>query len=140
MTLKPILAALAAAAVGFLLGWLVFGLLLAGFYESNMTVYEGLMNEEPSMWIYIIGSLAWGILFVYVFHFLTSIQAFGKGFIAGIIITFLVTLNFDLYFWGGMNLFNLNVVIVDVIANSILGGLMAGVAALILGIEKKAAT
>lgn len=136
MTLKPILAVLAAAATGFLLGWLIFGLGLAGYYESNMTVYDGLM-KEPSMWVYIGGNLAWGILFVYIFHMLASVTTFGKGIVAGLIITFLITLGFDLYMFGGMNLFPFQVMIVDILANTVLGGLMAGVAALVLGTGKK---
>jgi len=136
MTLKPVLAVLASAVTGFLLGWLIYGLLLASYYESNMTVYEGLMNE-PSMWVYIIGNLAWAALFVYIFHFLASITSFGKGLVAGLVITFLVTLCFDLYFFSGMNLFPFQVMIVDIIANTVLGALMAGVAALVLGTGKK---
>lgn len=136
MTLKPVLAVLASAATGFLLGWLIYGLLLASYYESNMTVYEGLMNE-PSMWVYIIGNLAWAVLFVYVFHVLASITSFVKGLVAGLVITFLVTLCFDLYFFSGMNLFPFQVMIVDIIANTVLGALMAGVAALVLGTGKK---
>ena len=51
----------------------------------------------------------------------------------GVVITFLVTLTFDLYFFSGMNLFPFQVMIVDIIANTVIGSLMAGVAALVLG-------
>jgi len=140
MKMKPVLAALAATVLGFLLGWLIFGLLLSSFYMSNMTVYEGLMIDPPPIWIYIIGNLALSILFVYIFHFLACVKTFGKGFVAGLIISFLIMFTFDLYFFGTMNLFTFPVAIVDVIANTIVGALMAGVAAWILGMGEKPAT
>ncbi|MFH1936356.1 MAG: hypothetical protein ABIK52_02180 [Bacteroidota bacterium] len=89
------------------------------------------------MWVYIGVNLAWSILFVYIFAFLASVKTFLKGFIAGLIIALLITLSYDLFLFGGMNLFTFPVFIVDVIANTILGALVAGVAALILGTGKK---
>ena len=137
MTLKLILAVLAAAVVGFFLGWLVYGLLLTGFFEANMTSYDGLMKEDSPIWGYIIMNLSWGIMFVYVFHALAGIKSFGKGFVAGLIITFLVALSFDVSFFNSMNIFNFQALIVDVIVSAVIGGLMAGVAALILGMGPK---
>jgi hypothetical protein len=42
--------------------------------------------------------------------------------------------------YGGMNLFSSTLVIVDIIANTVLGGLAGGVARLILGLGKKETT
>ncbi len=39
-----ILAVLASGTTGFFLGWLIFGFALAGFYESNMVHYDGLIR------------------------------------------------------------------------------------------------
>jgi len=136
MTLKLILAVLAAAVVGFFLGWLVYGLLLTGFFEANMTVYEGSMDEDNAMWGYIVSNISWGIVYVYIFSALAGIKSFGKGFVAGLIITFLVALSVDVSFFSSMNIFTYQVMIVDVIVAAIIGGLMAGVAALILGMGK----
>jgi hypothetical protein len=138
MFMKPILAILASALTGFFLGWLIFGLALAGFYEANITHYDGLMNAEPAMWGYVVGNLLLGGLFVYIFHWLADIKEFGKGFIAGLVITCLVMTTMDIYFFTGMNLFSGTLVIVDIIANTVLGGVMGGVAALVLGSGKKA--
>lgn len=136
MNLKSLLAVLAAAVTGFLLGWLMWGLLLADFFEANMTVYDGLMNTEPPMWGYMVGNLAWGTLFVYLFH-LAKIRSFGKGYVAGMIVSFLVTLSFDLFIYTGMNLWTFQAMAADVLINAlVVGGLMGGVAALVLGSGK----
>ncbi len=137
MNTKPILAALASAVTGFFLGWLIFGFALAGFYEANMTHYDGLMKDPPEMWGFVVGNLSIGALFTYIFHSLSGIKSFGKGFLAAMIITFLVTLSYDSYFYGGMNLYSGQVLVVDIFANALLGGMMGGVAALVLGIGKK---
>jgi hypothetical protein len=138
MKAKPILGVLASAATGFFLGWVIFGMALAGFYEANMTHYDGLMKDPPEMWGFIVGNLSIGGLYTYIFYHLVGINTFVKGFISALIIAFLVTLSFDVYFYGGMNLFTLQVLVVDVIVNALLGGLMGGVAALVLGTGKKA--
>lgn len=136
MTLKSVLAVLAAAAVGFFLGWLLWGLVLIDFFKSNMTFYEGLMEEEPSILTYIIGNLSTGVMLVYVLS-IAGYKSFGKGFLAGLIITFLFALTIDSYFYGGMNLWTFQAMIVDVLINAMVGGLMAGVAGLILGTGKE---
>jgi hypothetical protein len=138
MNTKPILAVLASGVTGFFLGWLIFGIALAGFYEANMTHYDGLMKDPPEMWGFIVGNLSLGILYTYVFHYLAGIKSFGKGFVSGVIITFLVAVTYDVYFYAGMNLYTGTGLVVDVLANTLLGGLMAGVAGLVLGLGKKA--
>jgi hypothetical protein len=62
-----------------------------------------------------------------------------SGLYQGFIIYFLIILSFDIFMYSSMNLFTVSLVIVDVIANSFLGGIVGGVAGLILGSGKKAA-
>jgi hypothetical protein len=52
-------------------------------------------------------------------------------------IYFLIVLAFDMFAYGGMNLFSPTLLIVDILANTVLGGLVGGVAGLILGLGKK---
>ena len=47
MTTKAIIAAIAGGIVAFLLGWLVFGILLDGFYTAHSTQYAGLIQKSP---------------------------------------------------------------------------------------------
>jgi len=45
MIKKLILAALAGSVIQFLLGWLIYGILLANFMNCNTSHYEGLMKD-----------------------------------------------------------------------------------------------
>jgi len=133
---KVIYAVLAATATGFLLGWVIFGLILGSYYKSQMVSYAGLMKDPPEMWTLVIMNLSYATLLVYIFHSLASITTFMKGFTAGITIFLLIIVGFDIFSYGFMNLFSFQVLIVDIIANALLGGVVGGVAGLILGIGK----
>jgi len=140
MNLKTVLAAVAAAIVLFLLGWLIYGILLMDFMAANSTHYDGLMKEENmNLFLMFLANLSLGCLFAYVFQQLAKITTFGKGFIAGMIIIFFFCLSMDLNYLGMMNLFNAKAMVVDVIAFTIMGGIAGGVTGWILGYGKKAA-
>jgi hypothetical protein len=139
MKTKVLLAVLATTVVGFILGWLIFGIALADFYKNNTTFYQGLEKNPPFFFGFFLGSLFLGILIVYIFDRWAKIDNFMSGLYQGFIIYFLIILSFDIFMYSSMNLFTVSLVIVDVIANSFLGGIVGGVAGLILGSGKKAA-
>jgi hypothetical protein len=134
------LATLAGTVVAFFLGWLIFGILLMGFYETNTTHYEGLMKQMPDMLPIILANLSMAFFLAFVFQRWANTRTFVKGFGNGIFITFLWILGFDLFFLASMNLYPLSVVVVDIIANTLLGGIVGGVVAWVLGYKNRAAT
>lgn len=134
---KVIYAILGATATGFFLGWIIFGFILASFYKTQMTFYEGLEKDPPEMWAILLMNLSFATLLVYIYHAWAAIKTFMKGLTAGLIVFFLVTLGFDISMYGFMNLMTFQGTIVDIIANTILGGLVGGVAGLILGLGEK---
>lgn len=136
MKTKLIFALLAGAATYFILGWLIFGIALQGFYEANMTHYDGLMKTSSPMWGYVVGSFLQAGVLTYFFS-LAGIRTFGKGLISAMIIIVMISTTYDLYYYTGMNLFTGQILVVDVIANTVMGGLVGGVVALVLGMGKK---
>ncbi|HET9055527.1 MAG TPA: hypothetical protein VFN30_01640 [Chitinophagaceae bacterium] len=126
MNTKTLTGALITTVLGFLLGWLIFGMLLMDFYKANMIQYSGLMKDPPEIWAIGVSNLAWGLLFAWIFN-LASINSVSKGFTAGLIITFLMVLGFDLFMYASMNLYNTKALAVDVIANAVFGGLLGAV-------------
>ena len=134
-TMKPkiIYSFLATAVAGFFLGWLIFGIILDSYYKSQTMVYEGLMKNPPDMWAIILMNIGWAAFLVYVLHFLAGIRTFLKGFTTGLTLMFLISFSFDISMYGFMNLMTFQGTIADIIANSIFGGLLGGIAALILG-------
>lgn len=137
MNLKTLYATIASFIVYFLLSWLVYGILLMDFYEANTIQYPGLMNEMPDMFLMIVGGLIWCFFFVYIFQKWAGIKTIGAGFSAGLFITFLIMLSFDLYFLASMNLLNYTIVVVDVVTASILGGITGAVIGFVLGFGEK---
>lgn len=136
MKTNVILAVIAATFIGFLLGWLIFGVMLESFYKANMTSYSGLAKDPPSFVAIFFSNLFWGILIVLIFEKWAGIKTFGQGFLWGAVLLFLMIAGFDVLMYGLMNLFSFQLVVVDVIGNTILGGLIGGATGLILGMGK----
>jgi hypothetical protein len=134
---KIIYAVLGATATGFFIGWLIFGLILASFYKSQTIFYQGLQKDPPELWAIVVMNLSFASLLVYIFHTWAGIRTFMKGFTTALIIFFLVDLGFDISMYGFMNLMSFQGIIVDILANTFLGGLVGGVAGLILGIGEE---
>ena len=136
---KILYAILGATATGFLLGWLIFGIILDTYYKTHTVPYAGLMKDPPLIWAILIMNMSFAILLVYIFHYLANITTFIKGFTAGITIFLLIMVGFDISMYGFMNLYSFQVLIVDIFANTLMGGVVGGVAGLILGMGPKTA-
>jgi hypothetical protein len=139
MKLKTVIAAIAGAVLYFFLGWLVYGILLMGFYEAHTVHYEGLMKEMPNLFAIFLSNLLMAFLFAWIFDKWANIRTFGKGFVGGMIISFLAFASMDISFAGMMNLYETPTLIVDIVVSTVLGGLIAGFIAWILGMELKKA-
>ncbi|MBL7924076.1 MAG: hypothetical protein JNL88_07750 [Bacteroidia bacterium] len=139
MNTKVIIAGLVAGLTGFLLGWVVYGMLLMDFMTAHCTNYPGLMKEPPVLWAIFFANCCSGWLFAYIFHRIGGIQSFAGGFQTGLIISLLFTLNLDLYYYSMMNMGDSTYYAVDVVVSTLMGAVMAGVAGAMLGTGKKAA-
>lgn len=132
---KQLLASLGGATVGFIYGWMVWGVLLMSYMQANMTQYPGLMKEESPLMIlgYFLGNFISAFLLTYIFRKWANISTAKSGFINGALIGFMVTLGIDLGFMMGMNLYTTQSLIVDIIAGTIMYGAIGAVSAIILG-------
>jgi hypothetical protein len=141
--LTRILAATVAGAVTlFLLGWLIYGMLLRNFFDGAMTpAARAVMRTEPDFIPLILAQLAFGGLLAFVFAYWGSIRTFVGGLRGGAILYFLIVLGFDLQmmaFFQNMHTASpwLHLV-VDVIAATVLGALGGGVVGQVLGMMDK---
>ena len=126
MNTKTLLGALIAGIVSFLLGWVIFGILLMDFYNSNMVQYSGLMKNPPEIWIIAVANLVYGLLLAWIFS-AANVNTVSKGFSAGLIIGFLMTLGFDLMLYAQMNLYTAKLVAIDVILSAVFVGVIGAV-------------
>ena len=76
MDKKILTSALAGAIASFLIGWLVFGIALHGYYMENSKPYEGLMKKMPVLWGIFAGGLIWSWLLAYIFNKWAHINTF----------------------------------------------------------------
>lgn len=141
MNKRILIAGGAAGVAAFLLGWLIFGILLKGFYETGMVHYEGLMKgeEEMNLMAMFLGNLLIGLLIAWACYRMGE-QSLMGGAITGGILCLLFYAALDLMFLSMMNMYTSNsVIIVDILVNAVWGALIGGVAGLVLGRNGKAA-
>lgn len=138
MNARVLLAAVGGAVSNFLVGWVVYGMLLMDYMKANTVQYAGLMKEPPNLVIMFISGFFWALTYAYIFHRWAGIKDFKSGMMAGMVISILYGLAIDLQFLAMMNLYvGYTVILVDVAASTVMGSIMGGVVGLILGMGNK---
>jgi len=137
---KLILAAIAGSVIQFMLGWLIYGLLLANFMNSQTTHYDGLikdMNTGSFMIIVYLAGLAMSFLLAFIFQRWAKFESLLKGLTGGMILGFFIALSYDLNSFSMMNLISVNAMIVDVIAYTVIIGIVGAIIAWVLGYKSE---
>jgi hypothetical protein len=133
MNTKTIIAAIAGAITTFLLGWLIYGILLMDFMETHTIKYEGLMINPPRLGVLFASHLIFSLMLAYVFNTWANARTFSSGFTNGLIISGLITLSIDLGYYAFMNLMDTTGLAVDVIVSTLIWSIAGGVIGLVLG-------
>jgi len=136
---KILLGGLAGGVATFLLGWLVFGVLLMDFWESNFNNCASRPEEEMVWWALILSNFASGFLLAFIFSWSNT-----KGWLAGAkvagIVAFFMVISYDLSFYSMSTMFNsLNVVIIDIVVGTVFTAIIGAVIGLVMGMGKKEA-
>ena len=132
---KRIMATLAGFVILFLLGWLLYGMLLMDFYQANSGTVIGVMREESEMiwWALIVGNLLQAYLLVYIFGKWANITSFGGGLKAGAILGLILGFAINLTMYGTTNMMNLTAALVDPFVGAAMMGITGGVIGYVLG-------
>ncbi|RTL57406.1 MAG: hypothetical protein EKK37_15290 [Sphingobacteriales bacterium] len=138
MNTKTLVGGLITGVLAFLLGWLIFGMLLMNYYQSNINSYAGLMKDPMEIWAIAVANLAFGLLMAYVFN-LGNVNTPGKGFTTGLILGLLMAVTFDLFLYAQYNLMNKKLIGVDIVATAVFDGVLGAVLGWWFGRGKKAA-
>jgi hypothetical protein len=129
---KIILSTLGGAVVLFLAGGLIFGVLLMDMMTGMMETCKVCMNETMSMpWIVVANIIQALLLAIVLDKF--GISTVKNGAIAGAWITLLIGVMFDSWMFAQFNFMTPNMMVIDVIANTVMGALAGAVIGLILG-------
>jgi hypothetical protein len=138
MSTRILVATVAGGAALFLLGFLVYGLLLEPWMRTQMVKHDGLMMDSPNFVTLVLANLVWAFFVSLIFDRWASISTFAGGLVGGAMITFLMGLYFDLMSVSFMNLFSSYLpVAVDVIAFTVIGAIAGGVVGAVLGLMNK---
>lgn len=139
MSSKIIIAGIIAGVVSFLLGWVVWGMLLMDYYDGAMVRYEGLEKEDMNFIAMIIAQLAGGILLAYIIGNFNGAVNMMRGATIGAIVGFFWCLSIDMMYLAMYNMFaNNSVIIVDLIVNTIFSAVLGAVIGWWLGRGAKA--
>ena len=106
MNTRILVATVAGGAALFLLGFVMYDLVLGTYLKGQMIQYPGLMNEAPNFVTLIVANIVWALLVALIFDRWATISTFAGGAIGGAMITFFMALYFDLMNVTFMNLFN----------------------------------
>ncbi len=95
---KMLIATLAGGLAFFLLGGLIYEVILGGFYRANLGSATGVLRELPIWWAMVVSQLGLAAVVTYVFHHAhvaTASDGLKKGAIFGLLLG--IAMSFDLY-------------------------------------------
>ncbi len=95
---KMLIGTVAGGVAFFLLGGLIYEVLLGGFYRANLGSATGVLRELPIWWAMVVSQLALAAVVTYVFlhaNVATASDGLRTGAIVGLLLG--ITMSFDLY-------------------------------------------
>jgi hypothetical protein len=136
---KILLGGIAGGVTFFLLGWLIYGVLLMDYTTAHYNQCAVRAMEDMVWWAMILSNLTYGLLLSIVFSWSNT-----KGMLAGAkvggIIGLMIAVSIDLSIYSMNNMFtNFTAVIVDIIAYTVMSLIGGVVIALVMGTGKKVA-
>jgi len=136
MSIQVLLAAVAGAVTLFILGYLIWGLLLAAYFKNNAIEYAGLdKRPKPNLALLFLSNLTLALLLAIVFAHWASIRTFVDGLMAGAVVGSLMHLSWKFSMTGYMNLYKRTVpIVVDVLVETARASLAGGVIGAVLGL------
>lgn len=132
-----IIKSLAAFVVFFLVGWLVYGMLLVDYMAANVSDgYAGVVRSEEDfkMGYMALSNLSLGILVAYV-GTLRGDRTWISGMKGGILVALLYSITSNLMSYSMLDLMTVTSTWVDVVVMSAIGGLMGLAAAMVRNAE-----
>ena len=127
------LAGILGGIVHFLLGWLIYGMLLMDYMEENAGPALGVNRVDMLLWSIGLGSLLYGFFLSYIFSCVGQVKTAATGAKSGAWVGFLVAGAIDFTMYGTTNISTLNAVAVDIVAATVLASITGAVVAWVLG-------
>ncbi len=137
-TNKFLIGGIIGGVANFLLGWLIYGMLLMSFMHTHSNNTSGVFRAEADMvwWAMIAGNLALGFLFSYILN-KTNVSSAATGAATGAVVGLLMSTAIDLTMYAQLNLFDTTAMAVDIVASTVISAIVGAVIGAYLGMGKK---
>lgn len=136
-TNKILVGGVAGGIVFFLLGWLIYGIILMNYMAANTNQCIMKTMEHWSWWAKILSILCWGFLLALIFDW-SKTSGWMAGARMGAIFALLSSLAIDLSYYSMSTMFsNMMVLIVDVLATILMLTIGGAIIAWAMGVVKK---
>lgn len=122
----------------FLLGWLIYGMLLKSFMESHAGTAGNIMRAEPDFLYLAIGNLAMGFAVAYVL-LKANVSSMAGGFVTAGIFGLLIGVGFDCMMYATSTVISKTAMAADVAASTVMTAIVGAVVAMVMGMGKKTA-
>jgi len=136
---KILIAGVVGGLVFFLLGWLMYGIILIDFMMANSGVPASLHKPMPDMLPLVIANLSWGFLFAIILGKWSTGLSIATGAMRGALIALLVGMFMDLAMYATTTMINMNALIADLLAMVVNGAIGAAIITWILNFGKNKA-
>ena len=138
---KFLMGTVAGGVTYFFLGWLIYGMALAGFMAEHGGTATGVMRADMDMvfWSIALGNMLSSAMLTMIFLKWANVSSFGGGVSAGASIGLLMAAGFDFTMYGTSNMLDLTGVCVDIIVGTVMAGIAGGVIGAVLGMGSKSA-
>ncbi|MGG9971893.1 hypothetical protein ACQ33O_08890 [Ferruginibacter sp. SUN002] len=117
----------------FLLGWLIYGMLLMDFMnqQHGLPAPIGVNRQEPLLLYVLFGNLVGGVFIAYIF-LKTNTTTLAGGIFLGAVMGLLISASMDTLMYGLTHLLSRKGVLIDVAASTVLWGLGGAVVGFVL--------
>lgn len=136
MNNRVLLAALAGGVAFFLLGWLVWGILLMDILKEMNPQFEGVEKNPPDLLLIFLSNLAFGLLIALLYSRWAGINTFMGGLMGGAWVFGLMAVSLDLMFLASTNMMSTGGAALDIVANIVVGAVVGGVVGWVLGYKR----
>ena len=132
-TKRFVIGTLAGGIVMYLVGYLIWGLLLADFFAANAGSATGVARETILIWAVVLGTFSLAALVTLAVGRQAGSSTIVDGLKIGAIVDFLVWFGVDFIHYGAFNISNLTATIVDPLLEIVRTGIGGAVIAVVLG-------
>jgi len=136
---KLFLGGIAGGIAFFLLGWVIFGMLLMDFMSSHPGVSGNIHRAEPEYLYLALGNLVFGFLFAYIF-IKAGVRSMAGGLITGGIIGCLMSVGFNCIMYGTSTITSKMAMAADVGGMTVMMAVGGAIIGMVVGMGNKSSS